>query len=158
MHYCPYCKSPKVYGSYRRGAWERFALPALLARPYNCLNCKRRYYRFIFGIFRPAEGRREKVRADAAAIRCYKTALSLDPGTVVAEAIIRQGTAHVPEPDRRALLVAVHDASRDEALAARLFLALERALLPETPGGDDSHAIEPGDAGTPEAEGLRRWN
>ncbi len=150
---CPYCNSPKVCVSHRSGAWETLMLPALLGRPYSCLSCKRRHYRFVAGVFLAAD-RQEKIRRARAASRRHETALSQDPTTVIAEEIIRQGTAHVPEPDRRALLVAVHDASADKAVAARLFLALERALLPETQGGDQSYAVQQADARTAEAEPL----
>ena len=43
-HACPYCGSPELDRSTRRGPWERFILPVFRMRPYRCRDCDRRHY------------------------------------------------------------------------------------------------------------------
>ena len=42
--HCPHCGSAEVFRSHRRGAMERYLLPAVGMRPFRCVNCDARFY------------------------------------------------------------------------------------------------------------------
>jgi hypothetical protein len=43
---CPVCGSAAVRRSHRRGIWERFVLRCFWLRPFRCVDCYERFYRF----------------------------------------------------------------------------------------------------------------
>ncbi len=45
---CPFCQSARIYRSRRHGILERGFLAMIFVRPYRCLKCDSRFFRWTF--------------------------------------------------------------------------------------------------------------
>jgi len=48
MLYCPKCQSERIQRSRRRNTVERSLLAMIFVRPFRCLNCDLRFFRWSF--------------------------------------------------------------------------------------------------------------